>query len=224
MAALMKLRVIHVFTHDSIGLGEDGPTHQSIEHAASLRLIPGLDVWRPADTIETAVAWASALRRRDRPAALALSRQVLPVVATPAHVAGIARGGYVLADAPQGQAARAVIIGTGSELQYALKAQALLAGEGVPVRVVSMPCTNVFDRQDAAYQDQVLPRGLPAVAVEAAQPDFWRKYVGREGGVVGIATFGESAPASGLYKYFGIGAERVTAGVRRCVAKVGSAK
>ena len=153
MAALMKLRVIHVFTHDSIGLGEDGPTHQAVEHVPSLRLIPQLDVWRPADTIETAVAWASALRRRDGPAALALSRQVLPVVATPAHGAGIARGGYVLADAPAGQAARAVIIGTGSELQFALKAQALLAADGLPVRVVSMPCTNVFDRQAVDYQD-----------------------------------------------------------------------
>jgi transketolase len=216
MAALMKLRVIHVFTHDSIGLGEDGPTHQAVEHVPSLRLIPQLDVWRPADTIETTVAWASALRRRDGPAALALSRQVLPVVATAAHAAAIARGGYVLADAPEGRAPRAVIIGTGSELQFALKAQALLAAEGVPIRVVSMPCTNVFDRQDAAYQDLVLPRGLPAVAVEAAQPDFWRKYVGRNGGVVGIASFGESAPASDLYQHFDISAERVAAEVRRC--------
>ena len=221
MAALMKQRVIHVFTHDSIGLGEDGPTHQAVEQVPSLRLIPQLDVWRPADTIETAVAWASALRRRDGPAALALSRQVLPVVATPAHVAGIARGGYVLADAPMGQAARAVIIGTGSELQFALQAQALLAAEGLPVRVVSMPCTNVFDRQAIDYQDQVLPRGLPTVAVEAAQPDFWRKYVGREGGVVGIASFGESAPAGDLYQHFDIGAERVAAEVRRCLAPAG---
>ncbi len=221
MAALMKQRVIHVFTHDSIGLGEDGPTHQAVEHVPSLRLIPQLDVWRPADTIETAVAWASALRRRDGPAALALSRQVLPVVATPAHVAGIARGGYVLADAPMGQAARAVVIGTGSELQFALQAQALLAAEGLPVRVVSMPCTNVFDRQAIDYQDQVLPRGLPTVAVEAAQPDFWRKYVGREGGVVGIASFGESAPAGDLYRHFDIGAERVAAEVRRCLAPAG---
>jgi transketolase len=132
-------------------------------------------------------------------------------------VAGIARGGYVLADAPAGQAARAVIIGTGSELQFALKAQALLAAEGLPVRVVSMPCTNVFDRQALDYQDEVLPRGLPAVAVEAAQPDFWRKYVGRDGGVVGIASFGESAPAGDLYKHFGLTAEHVAAEVRRCV-------
>ncbi|MDO9072127.1 MAG: transketolase [Rubrivivax sp.] len=217
MAALMKKRVIHVFTHDSIGLGEDGPTHQSIEHVPSLRLMPNLDVWRPADTIETAVAWASALRRTDGPAALALSRQVLPVATTPAHADAIARGGYVLGEAAGG-APRAVLIGTGSELQLALKAQALLAEQGVPVRVVSMPCTSVFDRQDGAYQDAVLPRGLPAVAVEAAQPDFWRKYVGREGGVVGINSYGESAPAGALYKHFGITAEAVVAETHRCLA------
>jgi transketolase len=219
MAALMKLRVIHVFTHDSIGLGEDGPTHQAVEHVPSLRLIPQLDVWRPADTLETAVAWASALQRRDGPAALALSRQVLPVVATPAQAEAIARGGYVLSDVPAGQTARAVIIGTGSELQFALQAQTRLAAEGLPVRVVSMPCTNIFDRQPAAYRDQVLPQNLPAVAVEAAQPDFWRKYVGRDGGVVGIASFGESAPAADLYKHYGITAEHVAAEVRRCCAR-----
>ena len=217
MAALMKRRVIHVFTHDSIGLGEDGPTHQSVEHVPSLRLIPNLDVWRPADTIETAVAWAHALQRRDGPAALALSRQVLPVATTPALVDEIARGGYVLAEA-QGGAARAVLIGTGSELQLALKAQALLAAQGVPVRVVSMPCSNLFDRQDAAYRERVLPRRLPAVAVEAAQPDFWHKYVGREGAVVGIASFGESAPAGALYTHFGITAERVVQAALGCLA------
>jgi len=144
---------------------------------------------------------------------------VLPVVATPAHAEAIARGGYVLADAFKGQAPRAVLIGTGSELQFALQAQKLLAAEGLPVRVVSMPCTNVFDRQSAAYRDQVLPPGLPAVAVEAAHPDFWRKYVGRDGGVVGIASFGESAPAADLYKHFGITAEHVAAEVRRCCAR-----
>ncbi len=215
MSALMKLRTIHVFTHDSIGLGEDGPTHQAVEHVPSLRLIPNLDVWRPADTIETAVAWAEALRRRGGPAALALSRQVLPVATTPAHAAAIARGAYVLSDPPAGQAPRAVVIGTGSELQLALKAQALLAAEGLPVRVVSMPCTSVFDRQDAQYRLSVIPRSLPAVAVEAAQPDHWRKYVGLDGGVVGIATFGESAPASDLYRHFGITAEAVAAELRR---------
>ena len=217
MAALMKRRVIHVFTHDSIGLGEDGPTHQSVEHVPSLRLIPNLDVWRPADTIETAVAWGHALQRRDGPAALALSRQVLPVATTPAMAQDIARGAYVLAE-PPGGAARAVLIGTGSELQLALKAQTLLAAQGVPVRVVSMPCSNVFDRQDAAYRERVLPRRLPTVAVEAAQPDFWHKYVGREGAVVGIASFGESAPAGALYTHFGITAERVAQAVLGCLA------
>jgi transketolase len=215
MAALMKLRVIHVFTHDSIGLGEDGPTHQSVEHVPSLRLIPNLDVWRPADTLETAVAWASALRRRDGPSALALSRQAMPVAAARAEMAPvIARGGYVLADAEN---ARAVIIGTGSELQLALKAQAMLAAEGVPVRVVSMPSTSVFDRQEPAYIDAVLPLDLPAVAVEAAHPDFWRKYVGRRGAVVGMASFGESAPAPVLYTHFGITAEHVADAVRNLV-------
>ncbi|MBG6078868.1 transketolase [Rubrivivax gelatinosus] len=211
MAALMKQRVIHVFTHDSIGLGEDGPTHQSVEHVPSLRLIPNLDVWRPADTAETAVAWASAIARHDGPSALALSRQNLPPLAGAERAADIARGGYVLADA---EGARAVIIGTGSELHLALQAQAALAAEGIPVRVVSMPSSSVFDRQDAAYVDAVLPPELPAVAVEAAHPDFWRKYVGRRGAVVGIASFGESAPAPTLYQYFGITAERVTEAVR----------
>jgi transketolase len=187
-----------------------------VEHVPSLRLIPNLDVWRPADTLETAVAWTSALRRLDGPAALALSRQVLPVAATLAHVPDIERGGYVLAEAASG-APQAVLIGTGSELQLAVKAQALLAAQGVPVRVVSMPCTNVFDRQGAAYQDAVLPRGLPAVAVEAAQPDFWRKYVGREGVVVGMSGYGESAPAPALYAHFGITAERVVEAVQRCL-------
>ena len=216
MAALMKQRVIHVFTHDSIGLGEDGPTHQSVEHVPSLRIIPGLDVWRPADGLETAVAWACAVERRDGPTALALSRQNLPQVAKEAaRAAEIRRGGYVLADAPS---PRAVILATGSEVSLALEAQAALAAQGVAVRVVSMPSTNVFDRQDAAYQDAVLPAALPAVAIEAAHPDFWRKYVGRNGAVVGIATFGESAPAKDLYKYFGITADAVVQAVRARVA------
>jgi transketolase len=217
MAALMKLRVIHVFTHDSIGLGEDGPTHQSIEHVPSLRLIPNLDVWRPADTLETTVAWAHALAREDGPSALALSRQTLPVAARDASMAaGIARGGYVLSDAADSQA---VLIGTGSEVGLALQAQKLLAEQGVAVRVVSMPSTSVFDRQDAAYRARVLPRRLPAVAVEAAHPDFWRKYVGREGAVVGIATFGESAPAADLFEHFGFSAERVAQVVQQCLAE-----
>ena len=207
MAALMKQRVIHVFTHDSIGLGEDGPTHQSVEHVPSLRLIPGLDVWRPADGLETAVAWACSIERRDGPSALALSRQNLPQVASdPALVAQIRRGGYVLTDAPN---ARAVIVATGSEVSLALAAHKQLADAGIAVRVVSMPCTTVFDRQDLAWQDAVLPPNLPAVAVEAAHPDFWRKYVGRTGAVIGMASFGESAPAKDLYAHFGITAEAV---------------
>jgi transketolase len=217
MAALMRQRVVHVFTHDSIGLGEDGPTHQSVEHVPSLRLIPQLDVWRPADGLETAVAWASAVERRDGPSALALSRQGVPrLVDDAARVAEIRRGGYVLRDAP---GARAVIIGTGSETQLALEAQTLLAADGIAVRVVSMPSTSVFDRQDEAWQRQVLPDELPAVAVEAAHPDFWHKYVGRQGTVVGIASFGESAPAPALYAHFGITAQAVADAVRQVLGR-----
>jgi transketolase len=215
MAALMRQRVIHVFTHDSIGLGEDGPTHQSVEHVPSLRLIPQLDVWRPADGLETLVAWAAAVQRRDGPTALCLSRQNLPVVTQRAHAEGAARGGYVLSDMP---GARAVIIATGSEVSIALKAQAALAAEGVPTRVVSMPSTSVFDRQDRVWQDAVLPPDLPAVAVEAAHPDGWYKYVGRRGRVVGIDRFGESAPAPALYSHFGITPEAVAQAVREVLA------
>ena len=215
MAALMKQRVVHVFTHDSIGLGEDGPTHQSVEHVPSLRIIPGLDVWRPADGLETLVAWACAIERRDGPSTLALSRQNLPRLADRAEQAvHIRRGGYILAeqDAP-----KAVIVATGSETMLAMQAHELLAKEGIATRVVSMPCTNVFDRQPQAYQDAVLPLNLPAVAVEAAHPDFWRKYVGRTGRVIGIARFGESAPAKDLYQHFGITAEAVAQAVREVV-------
>jgi len=211
MAALMKLRVIHVFTHDSIGLGEDGPTHQSVEHIPSLRIIPNLDVWRPADGLETALAWASAIERRDGPSALCLSRQNLPRLTDVGMTDRIRRGGYVLSDMENAQA---VIVSTGSELELAMKAQAALAGEGIATRVVSMPCTNVFDRQTEAYQALVLPLALPTVAIEAAHPDFWRKYVGRTGVVVGIASFGESAPAKDLYAHFGITSERVVDAVR----------
>jgi transketolase len=184
-----------------------------VEHIPSLRLIPQLDVWRPADALETAVAWVQALERRDGPSALCLSRQNLPSLGSDAsRAADVQRGGYVLSDAAD---ARAVIIGTGSETQLALQAQRLLAAEGLAVRVVSMPGTSVFDRQDPAYQDTVLPPGLPAVAVEAAQPDLWRKYVGRRGAVVGIASFGESAPAPALYAHFGITADAVVHAVKR---------
>ncbi|GLS15909.1 transketolase [Hydrogenophaga electricum] len=214
MAALMKQRVIHVFTHDSIGLGEDGPTHQSVEHVPSLRLIPHLDVWRPADALETAVAWVCALERRDGPSALCLSRQNLPRVTEGVLAGHIRKGGYVLSDMESPQA---VIVATGSEVEIALQAQALLAADGVRCRVVSMPSTNVFDRQPRAYQDKVLPLSLPAVAVEAAHPDFWRKYVGRTGMVVGVATFGESAPAKVLYRHFGVTSARVADAVRTLV-------
>ncbi len=208
MAALMKLRVIHVFTHDSIGLGEDGPTHQPVEHVATLRMIPNMAVWRPCDTLETAVAWAAALQRKDGPTAFALSRQNLPFVKRDEQtIANIARGGYVLS-ASSG-ALRAVIIATGSEVELALKAQAALAEAGIAVRVVSMPCTSVFDAQDADYRNSVLPRGVVRVAIEAGVTDGWRKYVGLEGAVVGLDRFGESAPAGVLFKEFGFTTEHV---------------
>jgi transketolase len=210
MAALMKIRVVYVFTHDSIGLGEDGPTHQPIEHAASLRLIPNMEVWRPADTVETAVAWAAALRRRQGPTALLLSRQNV-AFSSGGNAAGAGRGGYILADA---QEPRAVIIATGSEVPLALGAQKLLAEDGIAVRVVSMPSTSVFDRQDAGYRNSVLPRELPKVAVEAGSRDYWRKYVGLDGAVVGMDGFGESAPAGDLFKHFGFTPAHVAEAVR----------
>ncbi|HEY9094413.1 MAG TPA: transketolase [Hydrogenophaga sp.] len=215
MAALMKQRVIHVFTHDSIGLGEDGPTHQSVEHVPSLRLIPGLDVWRPADGLETAVAWACAVERRDGPSALCLSRQNLPRVTEHVTAGQIRQGGYVLSEVDHPQV---VIVATGSEVEIALAAQKALAADSVRTRVVSMPSSTVFDRQPAAWQEMVLPVALPVVAVEAAHPDFWRKYVGRSGAVVGMATFGESAPAKDLYAHFGITAAKVVEAVKAQLA------
>jgi transketolase len=212
LAALMRQRVIYVFTHDSIGLGEDGPTHQPVEHAASLRLIPHMDVWRPCDAAETAVAWGAALERRDGPSALLLTRQNLPAAARAVEaLSQVRRGGYVLSDAPW---AKAIIIATGSEVALALEAQKRLAAADLPVRVVSMPSTTVFDRQDAAYREGVLPKGLPRVAVEAGVTDLWRKYVGLEGAVVGLDRFGESAPAGELFKHFGFTAENVEQAVR----------
>jgi transketolase len=219
MAALMKKRVIHVFTHDSIGLGEDGPTHQSIEHAASLRLIPNLDVWRPCDTAETAVAWAVALQNVNRPTALLLSRQNLPY-APKAGLEEISRGAYVLAEPTEVGLARkpqAVIIATGSEVQLALKAQELLAAQQVAVRVVSMPSTSAFDRQSAAYKIDVLPAGVPRIAVEMGVTDYWWKY--GCAAVVGIDTYGESAPASVLFKHFGFTPENVADTVRAVLQK-----
>jgi transketolase len=213
MAALMGQRVIHVFTHDSIGLGEDGPTHQSIEHAAALRLIPGLEVWRPADTAETAVAWAKAIDSK-RPTALLLSRQNLPYLPK-SGLDDIAKGAYVLAEPAEvglKKKAQAVIIATGSEVQLAMHAQQQLAVQGIAVRVVSMPSTTVFDRQDAAYKTAVLPKGLPRVAVEAGVTDYWWKY--GCAAVVGIDHYGESAPAGVLFKTFGFTAENVVATVK----------
>ncbi|MBG6071361.1 MULTISPECIES: transketolase [unclassified Polaromonas] len=219
MAALMKLRVIHVFTHDSIGLGEDGPTHQSIEHAASLRLIPNLDVWRPGDTAETAVAWAVALENKSRPTALLLSRQNLPY-APKDDVGQISKGAYVLAEPAEvglNKKAQAVIIATGSEVQLALKAQELLAAQKIAVRVVSMPSNTTFDRQDAAYKSKILPEGIPRIAVEMGVTDGWWKY--GCAAVVGIDTFGESAPAGVLFKHFGFTPENVVATVRKVLRK-----
>jgi transketolase len=213
MAALMGLRSIYVFTHDSIGLGEDGPTHQPVEHAASLRLIPNMDVWRPCDSVETAVAWAAALERAKGPTALLLSRQNLPFVKK-ASLEDVKKGGYILSDAAN---PRAVLIATGSEVALALAAQQQLAAAGVAARVVSMPSTNVFDRQPAGYREAVLPKGLPKVAVEAGVGDFWRKYVGTEGAVVALDRFGESAPAGDLFKHFGFTAENVATVVRSIV-------
>lgn len=218
MAALMKQRVIHVFTHDSIGLGEDGPTHQSVEHAASLRLIPGLDVWRPADTTETAVAWTIALANKNRPSALLLSRQNLPY-APKQDADVITQGAYVLAEPSEvglKKKAVAVIIATGSEVQLALHAQAELAKLGIPVRVVSMPSTTVFDRQPVEYKKAVLPANLPRIAVEAGVTDGWWKY--GCAAVVGIDTYGESAPAGVLFKHFGFTTENVVATVRKVLS------
>jgi transketolase len=208
MAALMKKRIIHVFTHDSIGLGEDGPTHQSIEHAASLRLIPGLDVWRPADTAETTVAWAVALQNANRPSALLLSRQNL-AYSPKSDLGDISRGAYVLSE-PENvgiQKTHGVIIATGSEVQLALAAQKLLAERKIGVRVVSMPSTNVFDRQDSDYKQSVLPAGIPRVAVEMGSTDGWWKY--GCAAVVGIDTYGESAPAPVLFEHFGFTPQNV---------------
>jgi transketolase len=211
----MKIRSIFVFTHDSIGLGEDGPTHQSVEHVSSLRLIPNLDNWRPCDTVESAVAWEQAIKRRNGPTTLIFSRQNLPYQErTLEQIANIHRGGYVLKDAA---GAKAILIATGSEIDLAVKAADELAGQGIPVRVVSMPSTDVFDRQDAAYKAGVLPRGLPRVAVEAGVTGFWYKYVGLEGAVVGIDTFGESAPAGALFKHFGFTTEKVVAAVKSII-------
>jgi transketolase len=215
MSALMKQRVIYVFTHDSIGLGEDGPTHQPVEQTATLRMIPNMDVWRPCDTVETLASWINGVERKDGPTCLCLSRQNLPFVKRDAEqVANIRRGGYVMSDAAE---ARAVIIATGSEIELALKAQAKLAEEDIAVRVVSMPSSNVFDRQDKAYRESVLPKGVVRVAVEAGVTSGWYKYVGLEGAVIGLDRFGESAPAGALFKEFGFTVENVVATVKSVI-------
>jgi transketolase len=219
MAALMKLRSIFVFTHDSIGLGEDGPTHQSVEHVASLRLIPNLMVWRPCDTTESAVAWGSAIERKNGPSALIFSRQNCPFVSRNAQqIKDIARGGYVLRD-PQSGKITAVIIATGSEIALALQTAERLekeSGGKIGIRVVSMPSTTVFDQQDAAYKSKVLPAKIPRIAVEAGVSDFWWKY--GCAAVHGVDTFGESAPAGQLYEYFGLTVDQIAKTVKKCIA------
>ncbi|KMM74216.1 transketolase [Xanthomonas sp. NCPPB 1128] len=215
MSALIPAHAIHVYTHDSIGLGEDGPTHQPVEHLASLRYIPNNDVWRPCDTVESAVCWKAAITRKDGPSCLVFSRQNLPFQArTEAQIKQIERGGYVLADA-EGGTPDVILIGTGSEVGLAVEAKQALDAAGLKTRVVSMPCTDVFDRQDAAYRESVLPSAVrKRVAVEAGVTAFWRAYVGLDGAVVGIDSFGASAPANVLYKHFEITAEHVVAAAK----------
>ncbi len=221
MSALMRQRVIYVMTHDSIGLGEDGPTHQPVEHLPSLRLIPNLDVWRPCDAVETQAAWTAAVMRRDGPSVLALSRQNLPHQARDdAQLEQVACGAYVLADAP---APALVMIATGAEVELAMKARRQLEAGGLAVRVVSMPCTSAFDRQPDDYRDLVLPPGVPRLAIEAARPDGWWRYVtdgrgGKRGAVIGIECFGESAPAGEVMTHFGFTADRVAATARELIA------
>ena len=213
MSALMKQRVVYVFTHDSIGLGEDGPTHQPVEQTATLRMIPNMSVWRPCDTTETLIAWAASVEKLDGPSCHILSRQNLPFVKrSDAQIADIRRGGYVLCDC-EGQAA-VVLIATGSEVELAMKAQDALKAEGIAARVVSMPCTNEFDKQDQAYKDSVLLPTVRKVAIEAGVTDGWYKYVGLRGAVVGLDRFGESAPAPLLFKEFGFTVENVVAKVK----------
>ena len=208
MSALMQLRVIHVFTHDSIGVGEDGPTHQPVEHASSLRLIPGLDVWRPCDVAETAIAWRSAVERRDGPSALLLTRQALPALVKSAALAALVdKGGYVLHE--PSTTPRVALLATGSEVHIAVEAAQALEQRGIAARVVSMPCLERFDRQDAQYRTSVLGTGLPAIAIEAGVTPLWYKYVGATGRVIGMDRFGESAPAAELFKFFGLTAEHI---------------
>ena len=221
MAALMKIGVIYALSHDSIAVGEDGPTHQPIEQLGSLRLIPNLDVWRPADAVEAAVAWKTALKHRDTPTLMSLSRQVLPPLERETSQADqIGRGGYVLSE-PKGRP-DAVIVATGAEVRQALDAQSILAEEGVHARVVSMPSTFMFDRQDEAYRAEILPAGVPRISVEAAGTDYWRKYVGLEGGCVGIDRFGESASPPAIFEMNGITPKGVAETVKTTIARARS--
>ncbi|MBP3194071.1 MAG: transketolase [Cardiobacteriaceae bacterium] len=216
MSALMGLPVIYVLTHDSIGLGEDGPTHQPIEHISSLRLIPNLQVWRPADATETLVAWQESLLNKETPAAFALSRQNLPTLPrTEAQIESISRGGYVLKNAENPQA---VLIATGSEVEIAMQAADKLAEENIAVKVVSMPCWEVFAAQDKSYQSEVLPENLPRIAIEAGSTAFWRGIVGFSGKVVGIDTFGSSAPAAKLFEKYEITIEKIVASCKETIA------
>ena len=217
MAALMKIRNLFVFTHDSIGLGEDGPTHQAVEQTATLRYIPNMDVWRPCDSVESTVSWARSIERKDGPSTLIFSRQNLPFQKrNAATIKLIDRGGYILSEASDGKP-QAIIIATGSEIGLAMSAQQALAESGINVRVVSMPCTSLFDRQDQAYKDSVLLNGVKRVAVEAGTADFWYKYVGLEGAVVGMTTFGESAPAGDLFNHFGFTVDNVVKTVKNVI-------
>jgi len=209
MSALIPAHVIHVYTHDSIGLGEDGPTHQPVEHLATLRYIPNNDVWRPCDAVESAMAWKQAVLRKDGPSCLVFSRQNLPhQPRDEGQVLDIARGGYVLKDSEG--APDVILIATGSEVGLAVQAKAALDAEGIKARVVSMPCTEAFDRQDAAYREAVLPKSVrKRVAIEAGIADYWRKYVGLDGAVIGMTTFGASAPADKLFPHFGFTVDKV---------------
>jgi transketolase len=220
MSALMKQRVVYVMTHDSIGLGEDGPTHQPIEHLPSLRIIPNMTVWRPCDVAETAVAWADAIERRDGPTTLALTRQGLPAqTRTAAQVESIRRGGYVLRDCEG--TPEIILIATGSEVALAVEAAQALQQNGRRARVVSMPCTSLFEAQDDSYREQVLPRSVEVrLAIEAAAPQTWWRYVGPRGAVVGMTTFGASGVAKDLFKHFGFSVDHV---VRTAQKLLGSA-
>ena len=215
MASLMKINPVFVFTHDSIGLGEDGPTHQPIEQIATLRMIPNMAVWRPCDTAESLIAWSEAIKARQTPSCLIFSRQNLPFISRDEQqLANIRRGGYVLRAT---HAPKAVLIATGSEVELALNAQKVLAEQGIDVNVVSMPSTNIFDQQDAAYQQSVLPENLPRIAIEAGTTSGWYKYVGLNGKVIGLDRFGESAPANLLFKEFGFTTENVVDTVKQLI-------